>query len=672
MSEALAEHRPDWRRLAGGAAVIVLAVFAVYGRALRGQFLWDDLLVVHRNPLVTGEMGLGSIWFRTDFPLSNVAFWLEWLAWGNHPVGYHVVNVLLHAASAVLLWRVLGRLKVPAGWWAAMIFAVHPVCVASVAWIAELKNTLALAFYLLSLLLYLRFDQQSNITHPASRIPDHATRPFPSSLLHSPSSLFYWLSLLAFVLALLSKTSTVMLPVVLLGCAWWQRGRIGWRDWLRTSPLFALALAFGLMSVWFQAHGAMAGVAVQSENFWGRLAGAGMALWFYLGKALLPLHLSMIYPRWKIDAAAPGSYLPLVLWCGVLAVCWGFRRSWGRHVLFGLGCFTVTLFPVLGFFDMYFLALSRVSDHFVYLPLTALVALAAAGLAWALKGRALGLAGGGLVAGMAVLAALRAQAFVSEEALWRDTLAKNPAAWCAHANLGWILASQQKYDEARAHLVASLALKPDNAQAHCNLGRVLSLQGKFAEADGQFLAAVRIKPKDAEIRRSYASALADQGRREEAVKQLRELLQSKPDPEARVQLATLLYQTAQFREAAAEYRQALAAKPNQLEALNKLAWLLATCPDNTVREGTEAVRVAERGCRLTEYKQAQMVGALGAAYAEAGRFTEAVAAAQRAIELARAEGDAQFAAINEQLLRLYRTGRAYHEPPPTVSRPGAK
>ena len=167
--------------------------------------------------------------------------------------------------------------------------------------------------------------------------------------------------------------------------------RADWaRDWLRASPFFALALGFGLMSVWFQAHGAMAGVAVQSENFWGRLAGAGMALWFYLGKALLPLHLSMIYPRWKIDAAAPGSYLPLLLWCGVLAVCWGLRRSWGRHMLFGLGCFTVTLFPVLGFFDMFFLALSRVSDHFVYLPLTALVALAAAGLGCVLKGRATG------------------------------------------------------------------------------------------------------------------------------------------------------------------------------------------------------------------------------------------------------------------------------------------
>ena len=123
---------------------------------MRGQFLWDDFLVVHRNPLVTGELGLGSIWFRTDFPLTNVAFWLEWLAWGDHPAGYHVVNVLLHATSAVLLWRVLAQLRIPAAWLAAMIFAVHPVCVGSVAWISELKNTLSLPFFLLSLLWYLR------------------------------------------------------------------------------------------------------------------------------------------------------------------------------------------------------------------------------------------------------------------------------------------------------------------------------------------------------------------------------------------------------------------------------------------------------------------------------------------------------------------------------------
>ncbi len=686
--QPLAGPRADWRRLAGGAALLLVAVFAVYWPALRGQFLWDDFLVVHRNPLVTGQLGLGSIWFHTDFPLTNLAFWLEWLAWGNHPLGYHVVNVLLHAAGAVLLWRVLARLKVPAAWLAAMIFAVHPVCVASVAWISELKNTLSLPFFLLSLLWYLAPE-------PELRTSDFGLR----------TSVRYSLSLLAFLLALLSKTSTVMLPVVLLACVWWKHGpsprrsedphgpghsggslswpaartgsghaggRISRRDWLRASPFFLLALAFGLMSIWFQAHGAMAGVAVQSENFWGRLAGAGMALWFYLGKALLPLNLIMIYPRWSIDAGSVLSYLPLLLWCVLLAVCWALRRTWGRHVLFGLGCFTALLFPVLGFFDMYFLALSRVSDHFEYLPLTALVALVVAGLGRLLKGRALASAGAGLVVGLAVLATVHARIFKTEESLWRDTLAKNPTAWCAQANLGWILAQQHKYDDARAHLVKSLELKPDNAQAHCNLGRVLSLQGRFGDAESEFQAALKIKPKDADIRKSYASALAEQGRQAEAAAQLREALRIRPDTAARLQLATLLYQMRKFQEAVAEYRQVLAAKPDEREALNNLAWLLATCSDQTVRNGAEAVRFAEHACWLSGYKQPRELGALAAAYAEAGRFPEAVETAQMAIEAASASGNPQLAAMGAQLLKLFQTGKPYHEAVPPSARPGAE
>jgi protein O-mannosyl-transferase len=682
--QALEPAPADRRRLVGGSLVILLAAFAVYLPALGGQFLWDDILVVQRNPLVTGQLSFGNIWFKTDFPLSNVAFWLEHLVWGNHVIGYHVVNVLLHGTGAVLLWRVLARLKVPGAWLAAMIFTVHPLCVASVAWISELKNTLSLPFFLISLIWYLRTEADSGSTEP--RIP---------------ISRSYIFSLIAFLLALLSKTSTVMLPVVLLACAWWQRGQIRRLDWLRAIPFFALALVFGLMSIEFQVHGAMAGVAQAHESFWVRLAASGMALWFYLGKALLPLNLCMVYSRWRIEAAAVWSYLPLFLWCGLLAACWAGRRSWGRHLFFGLGCFTVMLFPVLGFFDMYFLALSRVSDHFAYLPLTALVALAAAGLGcrgrlpqkekniqhptlnvqhpmrpirstfgcWMFsdsqaKRRVLGLAAGCLVAGFAALTMLRAPVFVSEEALWRDTLRGNPAAWCAHANLGWILASQQKYNEAREHLATSLKLNPDNAQAHSNLGRVLAIQRQFAEAEPEFQTAVSIKPKDPDIRRAYAAVLAEQGRRDEAMNQLQELLALKPDTEARSQLASLLYQAGRYGEAVAEYRKVVATKHAPPEVVSNLAWLLATSPDSTVRNGADAVRYAEQACRQTGFERAQILTTLAAAFAEAGRFTEAVGAAQKAAALARAGGNAQIAAINEQLLGLYRAGKPYHMPPP--------
>jgi len=595
-----------------------------------------------------------------------IGFWVQWLAWGKSPAGYHAVNVLLHATSAVLVWRVLARLKIAGPWLAATLFAVHPVCVASVAWISELKNTLSLPFFLLSLWWYLRAEGQEESESGSQRPEVGGQRPaltnHPSRL---TSSRWYWLSLASFVLALLSKTSTVMLPVVLLGCAWWQRGRLTRLDCLRTSPFFVLALVFGLLSIWFQAHQAIGGEAVQAENFWGRLAGAGKAIWFYLGKALLPLNLNLMYPRWKFDATSLSSYVPALLLCGAFILFWRFRLHWGRPLMFGLGCFAVTLFPVLGFFDMYFLSISRVSDHFQYLPMIAVVALVAAGLSSALSPLVLRFVGTGLVLALSVLSAHRAQELANDETLWRDTLAKNPAAWCAHNNLGCLLAEQHQYDQAIGHFVASLQLNPRDAQAQCNLGRALSVQGRFAEAQSHFQAALLIKPSDGEIHRSFASALAEQGKKEEAVAHLREAVRLAPDIETRLQLTALLHETGRAREAVEQCRQVLAIKPDSTEALNNLAWLLATSPDSAVRNGAEAVRVAERACRLTKYQEVVPLGTLAAAYAEAGQFNEAVATGEKSLKLATAAGDARFVALNRRLLEFYRAGKPWREPQAT-------
>src|SRR5688572_9864799 len=191
-----------------GSVLILLLTFAIYWPALRGGFVWDDMILVEKNQLATGDLNLRTVWFGTDFPLTTVMFWIQWLLWGKNTFGYHVVNVLLHATSAVLVWRILLRLKIPGAWLAAALFAVHPVCVASVAWISEFKNTLSLPICLLSLWWYLRFEENCAEHKPAK------------------ARWCFWLSLAAFALALLSKTSIVMLPVILLICAWWQRGRI--------------------------------------------------------------------------------------------------------------------------------------------------------------------------------------------------------------------------------------------------------------------------------------------------------------------------------------------------------------------------------------------------------------------------------------------------------------
>jgi tetratricopeptide (TPR) repeat protein len=480
----------------------------------------------------------------------------------------------------------------------------------------------------------------------------------------SLSSRFYLLSLLAFLLALLSKTTSVMLPVVLLGCAWWQRGSLLRRDWLRTSPYFVLAIGFGVMSVWFQTHQAFTTATVQTENFWGRLAGAGLAFWFYLGKALFPFHLNMIYPRWVIDTAAPMSYLPLALASVLFGVCWVFRRSWGRHVLFGLGYFAVTLFPALGFFDFYYLAISRVSDHLQYLSLIGVVALVAALAKRTLPRVVLQFTGAAVVLFLGFLTLQRAQVLAKDETLWRDVLAKNPASWTAHNNLGCILAERNKLGEAILQFIESLRANPQNAQAHCNLGKAFSVQNSFPEAEAQFRIALRLNPANADIHKSFASVLIEQGKNQEALTHLTEALRLDPDAETRLELARLLHQLGRFRETADQYRAVLVLKPDLLEALNNLAWVLATCPDAKVRNGSEAVHFAERACQLTHYKEVMPLGSLAAAYAEAGRFSDAIKAAEKSLQLAEAAGDAQSAGINRELLKLYRAGRPYHEPLP--------
>jgi protein O-mannosyl-transferase len=638
-------------RLAWGVLIIFALVLVVYRPILPGSFLMDDWRMVKAdNPLVNGEFGPFSIWFQKEWPLSWFVFWAQWLAWGPHPGCYHAVNMLLHAVSAVLLWRILARLKIPGAWLAAAIFAVHPVCVNSVARIAEMKNTLSLPFFLLSFWLYL---------------PNLALNPNLNPSRYQ--ALRYGLSLAAFALALLSKTSTIMLPLVLLACVAWQRGRITRRDLLRTSPFFVLALAFGLMSAWFQKHQQLVGLTLQPQSFLERLAMAGRVFWFYLGKALLPLNLNLVYPQWKVDAAASAAWLPDLLFCAAVFVCWRFRRGWGRHVLLGLGIFAVTLFPVLGFFDSQFLTKWRVSDHLQYLPLIAPVTLAAAGMACLLPVAAFRCVAVAVLLALSFLTFQRARVFTSEESLFRDTLAKNPAAWGIQSDLGVILAARENYPEAVKYFKASLQSNPDNPDAQSNLGQTLLAQGKFQEAEPYFLAALKSKPDDPETHKRFARDLLGQGRIPEALAHLHMAVSLSPKPEIRMRLdyATLLLQTGDLRQAMAQLRQVLVLQPDSVEALNNLAWLMATASDDTLRDGAGAVRCAERASHLPPVKNMCVLGTLAAAYAEAGRFPEAVATAEKAVKEETDAGETRFAAMNQQLLIFYRAGKPFHEPPPS-------
>jgi len=560
-----------------GLGVLLLLTFVVYWPCLHGSFLWDDDVMLTQNRLVRSASGLPGIWFSTqpfDYcPLTLTSLWAEWPLWQLNPTGYHVTNVLLHALSAFLLWRILARLKVPGAFLAAAVFAVHPVCVASVAWIAERKNTLSLLFFLLSLLWYLRFDEGERAAPGTPPAP-----PVVPSRSLAVSSVLYLLSLAAFILALLCKASVVTLPCVLLLCCWWRRDRITRRDLARTAPFFLLALALGLVTIWFQLHKAMGGPAQATDPLLVRLLGGSWAVWFYLVKALVPVNLTLIYPRWAINPASPWAYLPALLLLGLLAALWRARAGAGRPLLFGLGCFIVTLLPVLGVFDMYFLSFSRVADHWQYLPIIAIIALAVGAAAarvtqW-FKSAAPGLAAL-LVAALAVASWQRAVIYASPLSLWRDAAAKTPHSWVTRNHYGNMLDEAGRLDDAIAQYTAVQQFMPTNVDACINLGIALTKQGNLDAALAQLRRALALSPHSPDAHFNLASVLSRQGKFDEAIPHYHEALRSYFYlPETRTSLGTIYSRQGKPDAALAEYREALRFDPDFAPAHQGLADLL--------------------------------------------------------------------------------------------------
>jgi Flp pilus assembly protein TadD len=452
------------------------------------------------------------------------------------------------------------------------------------------------------------------------------------------------------------------------------------------------------MSVWFQKYQALAGQTLPQSGFLERLLIAPRVFGFYLVKALLPLNLSIVYPRWKVDTHSAGAYLPLVIMCMCTFVCWRFRRSWGRHALFGFASFGILLFPVLGLFDAQYLTRWQVSDHLVYLPLIAPIALISAMLTASTpaagrivttnlrlaiesllgfarpqgtpvrcedplpnRSMAYWLCVCGMIAIFFALAFQRANAFSTEEKLMRDTLAKNPLASDAHNDLGVILVRRNDLAGARSEFDAAVRTDPNNIAAQSNLAFVTALQGGLSEARSRFQAILRVKPFDAETHLRMASLCKTQRQCRRARYHLQMAMRMKPSAETKSQLAQLCYETGQPGEAAAAFRESLRMKPDSTEALNNLAWLLATCSDERVRDGAEAVRCAKEACKLTDFKEPVFMSTLAAAYAETGRFPQAISMAEKALRLQMTAGQTELAELNRQLLAQYRSGKAFHQ-----------
>ena len=717
-SELRNARRPFFQREWLWALPLIALVFGAYARVCNAGFIWDDEAHLTQNPCVVGPLGLKEIWTSTRavyYPLVLTTFWSLHKLVGLSPLPYHILNVLMHTGSAVLLWCVLRQLEVRGAWLGAALWALHPVLVQSVAWVTELKNTQSCLFYLLSIFWFLRFN--------ADRTSD-CTR--------------WWrfgLSLLFFVMAVASKSSTVMLSAVLALCVWWRTGRVQWRDLAALVP-FALISAFAsVWTIWDQKFHVGATGPEWAQTWPERLIIAGRAMWFYLGKLIWPDPLIFIYPRWKINSLQLTAYLPLLAALAGLFILWLFRGKWSRPVFFATAYFVISLFPVLGFFSVYFFRYSFVSDHFQYLASMGPLALAGAGItagADSLKWRPFPRTAicGILLLLLGFLTWRQSAIYHDLVTLYTATLAKNPACWMAHYNLGIVLRDQGETDRAIAHYRQAVALRPDYAEAHYNLGRALVEKGEVDEAIAHYERALAINPADAEahnnlgvtlflngrvddaiahyqkalaIRPDYseascnlanallsradmdgaivhymaclalspnqaeaqynlASALLRKGRTEEAIDHYRKTLELRPEnADAHANLGSAFLAKDRIQDAIAQYRDALAIAPENVAAQSNLAWLLATSVDASLRNGPEAVLLAEQASRHSSGNRQVILRILAAAYAEAGRFAEATETAQQALQLSDDRDNTVLADALRKEIALYQSGLPFHK-----------
>jgi tetratricopeptide (TPR) repeat protein len=740
------------RWLAAGVCLfLAVAIWLVFGQTTHYEFVnFDDNTYIYENSIVQQGVTVGGLhWALTTVhasnwhPLTWFSHMLDCQFYGLKAGGHHLTNVLLHTATAILLFLILrgmtGFLWRSA--FVAAVFALHPLRVESVAWVAERKDVLSGLFFLLTIAAYVRYVR----------------RPW------APGR--YALVGLLLVLALMSKPMVVTLPFVLLLLDYWPLKRfpppdghwIPWRLIIEKLPLLILSGAACITTIFAQEE------AISSLSLPVRTGNAVVSYVIYFGQLIYPVKLAAFYPHpesglapWKIIAA-------LVLLLAVTAGA-AFVRRKQPWLLMGWLWYLGMLVPVIGILQV---GLQSHADRYTYLPqiglvlaLTWLVAEGSSG--WRHRRMVLSVGATVILAALMVSAHEQTAYWRNSESLWTHALACTKGNVTAHVNLGnallqrgatdeavsqfqqalqiaddadahvslgYALIQQGKMDDAMRHFQLALAIKPRYAQAHNNLGDILAQKGRVAEAIAQFEKALQIKPDYAEAHYNFGNALVQQGREDEAITQFQQALQIKPEyAEACYNLGNTLFQKGetdraiadyqqalhikpeyanasynlgvilvqrgrldeaivQFRkvlqlkpgnakahynladaliqkdradEAITQYQQAIQINPDYCEAQNDLAWELATDPRPAERNGKQAVALAEQANQLTKGADLDIVGTLAAAYAEAGRFADAIRSARQAIDLARTTGQLnQVPQLNAEL-QLYEAGLPFH------------
>jgi protein O-mannosyl-transferase len=681
-SQSLARFATNPRLLAG-AAFIVLVTILAYLPCVCGEFVMDDDLFVGESHLILPS-GLNNIWCSAEYaefyPVSYSAFWIEWRLWGMNPAGYHVFSLILHIVEALLFWAVLRKLAIPGAFLAALLFAVHPVNVESVAWIAQGRNMTAMLFLLLSVLWYLKSEATT------ASMPTPTAR--PSSLIPHPSSFrrWYWLSLTAFLLAMLCKGSATMLPVLLLGITWWRR-RLASRDFLRLAPFLLLATILTAVNIWFETHGEH--IEIRHAGLVQRLQEAGGVIWFYLYKALWPVDLAFIYPQWTTKMVGFQSWLPLLAVIAVTVALWSFRNRFSRLLLFAWGFYCISLLPVMGFTDVGFMKYSLVADHYQHIAIVGAIALVAAG--WSMwhrqtrrESRWLTNSIAAVVLGtLALLTWRQSGLYGSPVDLYQATLQKNPGCWAARYNLGNALGQKGHWQDAIKSYAEALRLKPDYAEALNNLGNAFAQAGRLNEAIDTYEKVLRLQPDYADAYLNLGVALSNAGHLQEAIERYHQALKLNQDSSAtHNNLGAALDQMGMHKEAIEHYEMALHLNPDNAEVHDNLGRTLVK--EDRLEESVEHYERAiqlkrdyvnaynDLGIALSKlgrqqeavenYRQALFLRPdftaaycnLAMAYARMQRPADAIDAAQKGLGLARSQRQSQQAKQIEDWLNAYR------------------
>jgi protein O-mannosyl-transferase len=753
------------RWTAWGVCLFLAAIiWTVFGQTLRYGFVnYDDNDYVYQNPVVQKGLTLpGIVWAFTRVhafnwhPLTWISHMLDCQLYGLNPGGHHLTNVLLHTTTAILLFLVLRRMTglLWRSAFVAAVFAIHPLRVESVAWVAERKDVLSGVFFMLTIGAYMRY----------ARCPGSPAR--------------YGLVVLLFALGLMSKPMLVTLPFVLLLLDYWPLNR--WRADDASQPVFRLGgrlvprrvILEKLPLLGLAAASCAATLFAQTQAIRPfdqislplRAGNALMACVAYLGQMFRPSGLAVLYPfpakGWPVWEMIAAALLLLSITAGVFVL-----RKTRPYLLVGWLWYLVMLVPVIGLIQV---GMQARADRYTYLPqigLDVLLTWAAADLGAGRRRRVM-LGSGATVILAALIFRAHAQTayWRNSESLWTHTLACTSDNFIAHNNLGVALYQNGRINDAIAHYQTALQINPDYAFAHNNFGTALSQKGNVDEAIGHFQKALQIDPDYAEAHNNLGLALFQKGNVDEAIAHYQKALQINPDyaevhnnlgaalsqkdsvddaivhfqkalqinpgyaqahnnlgialfkkgsvddaiahfqralqinpdyaeahndlgaalcqngsvddaiahfqralqinpdyAQAHYNLGNALSQKGNVAEAIAHYRMALQINPDYLEVLNNLAWLLATCPQASLRNGNQAVELAQRANQLTGDGNPVVLGTLAAACAEAGRFGDAVRSAQAAMKLAQAAGRQDMVAQLNGELKLYAAGLPFHE-----------